>query len=268
MPHTDNAHAGERPCRDPRLRMVLADDHAILRRGVCAILNAEIDLEVVGEASNVADTLVLVRDLQPDVLITNVSFDSGDGIKAIGDLRRECSAMRIVLLTCRNSSQGADLTMEAVVDAFLAKDSPVEELLRAIRCRRAEGRPPAIPKLAAQNRGCSTLSPVEVSASGMTERQREVLIGIALGYSSKSIAGYLGRSARTIEKHRLKIMHKLGLRNAAAVARYAIDHGLLDPTRQPQNGPPGPPVAPRRVRAIPLTAQTKSPSADPCKRHP
>ena len=246
MPRTDNAHAGERPCRDPPLRIVLADDYTILRQGLCAILNAEIDLEVVGEASNVADTLVLVRDLQPDVLITHVSFDSGRGLKAIGDLRRECSAMRIVLLTYHKSSQGADVAMEAAVDAVLARDSRVEELLRAIRCRRAECRLPAIPKLAVQNRGRSTLSPVEVSARGMTERQREVLIGIALGHSSKSIAGYLGRSTRTIEKHRLKIMHRLGLRNAAAVVRYAIDHGLLDPTREPQNWPPGAPVAPRR----------------------
>ena len=246
MPCTDNAHAGERPRRDPRLRMVLADDFTILRQGLCAILNAESDLEVVGEAGNVADTLVLVRVLQPDVLITNVSFESGDGINAIGDLRRECSAMRIVLLTCHNRSQCADLATAAAVDAVLAKDSPVEELLRAIRCRRAECRPPEIPKWAAQNRRRSTLSPAEVSASGMTERQREVLIGIALGYSSKSIAGYLGRSTKTIEKHRLKIMHKLGLRNAAAVTRYAIDHGLLGPARQPQSGPPEPPVAPQR----------------------
>jgi DNA-binding NarL/FixJ family response regulator len=226
--------------------VVLADDYTILRQGLRAILNAEIALEVVGEASNVADALVLVRDLQPDVLITDVSFDSGDGIKAIGDLRRECLAMRIVLLTCHNSSQCPDLAMAAAVDAVLAKDSPVKELLRAIRCRRAECGLPGIPKLAAQNRGRSTLSAAEVSASGMTERQREVLIGIALGYSSKSIAGYLRRSTRTIEKHRHTIMHKLGLRNAAAVARYAIYHGLLDSTRQPQNWPPGPPVAPRR----------------------
>ena len=263
MTRTDNAHAGEPPCRNTRLRIVLADGCTIFRQGLCAILSAEIDVEVVGEASNLADTLVLVRDLRPDVLITNVSFDKCSGIKSIGDLRREYSAMRIVLLTYYSASQGADFAIEMGIDAFLAQDSPAKELLRAIRCRRTECGLPETPKPAVQNQGHSTLSPVEVPVSGMTERQREVLIGVAQGYSTKSIAGYLGRSIRTIEKHRLTIMHKLGLRNAAAVARYAIDHGLLDATRQPQKRPPG---APATVEL--LTALTKSPSADPCRRHP
>ena len=135
---TDNAHAGERPCRNPRLRIALADNCTILRQGLCAILSAEIDFELVGEASNLADTLVLVRDLRPDVLITNVTFDSCNGIKAIGDLRRECSAMRIVLLTDYSGSRGTDFAIEMGVDAFLSKDSSGKELLREIRCRRAE----------------------------------------------------------------------------------------------------------------------------------
>jgi DNA-binding NarL/FixJ family response regulator len=239
MTRADNAHAGEPPCRNKRLRIVLADDCTIFRQGVCAILSAEIDFEVVGEASNLADTLVLVRDLRPDVLITNVSFGKCSGIKEIGDLRREYSAMRIVLLTYYYSaSQGADFAIEGGVDAFLAQDSSAKELLHAIRCRRTECGLPEITKLAVQDQGRSTLSPVEGSVSGLTERQREVLIGVAQGYSTKSIAGFLGRSIRTIEKHRLEIMHKLGLRNAASVARYAIDHGLLDATRQPQKRTP------------------------------
>ena len=236
MPYTDNAHAIEHPCRNPRLCVVLANKHTIVRRGLWLLLHAEIDLKVVGEASDVVDTLAFVRDLQPDVLITDVSLDTGAGIRAIGDFRRECPTMRIVLLTYRDSRQGTGAAIEADVDAYISRDSPVEDLLRAIRCGSTECRQ-VIPELADRSRSGSSLSPVEESINEMTPRQREVLIGVALGYSTKSIAGHLGRSIRTVEKHRLKMMHKLGLRNAAAVARYAIDHGFLDPTRQTQNWP-------------------------------
>ncbi len=238
MPRTHKLPAAELPYRRSRLRVVLADDHTILRRGLRAILETETDLQVIGEASNVEDAVALVRRLQPDVLITDVSFENGSGIQALGALRRECAGMRVVLLTGHDSEESVRTAMNAGVHAYIVKDSPVEDLLRAIRSERCEFDRPAIPEPSLQNRERSAAQPAEAPVVEMTAREREVLIGIALGYSSKWIASYLGRSVKTIEKHRFKMMHKLGLRNAAAVARYAIDHGFLDAAGESRELPP------------------------------
>jgi DNA-binding NarL/FixJ family response regulator len=240
MPRIYKAHASELPCRRSRLRVFLAIDHAILRRGLRAILHSETDLEVIGEASNAGDSVALVRRLQPDVLITDVSFENGGGIEAIGDLRRECAGMRVVLLTGQDSQETARAALKAGVHAYIVNDSPVEDLLRAIRSENSEFERPVIRQPALQNRERPTVQPAEAPVVEMTAREREVLIGIALGYSSKWIAASVGRSVKTIEKHRFKMMHKLGLRNAAAVARYAIDHGFLDTGGESQGLPPEP----------------------------
>jgi two-component system, NarL family, response regulator NreC len=240
MPRIYKAHAAELPYRRSRLRVVLADDHTILRRGLRAILEAETDLEVIGEANNVEDAVALVRRLQPDVLITDVSFENGSGIQSIGDLRREGVGVRVVVLTGHNGHESVRAAMTAGVHAYILKDSPIEDLLRAIRGERSEAERPAIPESALHSRERSAVPRAEAPIAGMTAREREVLIGVALGYSSKWIAGYLGRSVKTIEKHRFKMMHKLGLRNAAAVARYAIDHGLLNAAGESQEVPPEP----------------------------
>ena len=240
MPRTYKEHAGELPYRRSRLRVVLADDQTILRQGLRAILDAETDLEVIGEAGNVEDAAALARSLQPDVLITDVSFENCSRIQAVGDLRRECVGLRVVLLTGQNSQESVRAAMLAGIHAYIMKNSPVEVLLRAIRSESPEFDWPAIPEPALQHGGRSTVPPADARIAEMTAREREVLIGVALGYSSKWIAGYLGRSVKTIEKHRFTMMHKLDLRNAAAVTRYAIDNGLLDAAGESRQLPPQP----------------------------
>ena len=115
--------------------------------------------------------------------------------------------------------------MMAGAHAYIVNDSPIEVLLRAIRAENPDLDLLAIPTASDRR---STEEPGAAPLAQMTAREREVLIGVALGYSSKRIAGNLGRSVKTIEKHRFKMMHKLGLRNTAAVTRYAMDNGLLD----------------------------------------
>jgi DNA-binding NarL/FixJ family response regulator len=231
MPHIQKEQLGEFPQRVSRLRVVLADDHAILRHGLRTILDAETDLEVIGEASNVQDAIALSRCLQPDVVISDVSFANGSGIQAIAQLRRECAGLRVVMLTGQNSQECARTALAAGAHAYIVKDSPVDVLLRAIRSESVEFGFPAL-SLSMRpdaNRRRSTERIAGAHIVEMTERERQVLIGVALGYSSKRIAGHLGRSVKTIEKHRSKMMHKLGLHNAAAVTRYAMDHGFLEP---------------------------------------
>ena len=224
MPRIYKGHAGVLAYRRPRLRVVLADEHTILRRGLRAMLEGEPDLEIIGEASGVPDAIALTRCLQPDVVITDV-FENGRGIPAIGEMRRECVGVRVVMLTGCRDQDWERAAMVAGAHAYVVNDSPIEVLLRAIRAENPDVDLLAIP--AASDRR-STEEPAAAPLAEMTAREREVLIGVALGYSSKRIAGNLGRSVKTIEKHRFKMMHKLGLRNTAAVTRYAMDNGLLD----------------------------------------
>jgi two-component system nitrate/nitrite response regulator NarL len=188
------------------------------------MLEGEPDLEIIGEASGVPDAIALTRCLQPDVVIADV-FENGRGIPAIGEMRRECAGVRVVMLTGCRDQEWERAAMMAGAHAYIVNDSPIEVLLRAIRAENPDLDLLAIP--AASDRR-STEEPAAAPLAEMTAREREVLIGVALGYSSKRIAGNLGRSVKTIEKHRFKMMHKLGLRNTAAVTRYAMDNGLLD----------------------------------------
>jgi two-component system, NarL family, response regulator NreC len=223
MPRLYKEHAGELPHRRSRLRVVLADDHTILRHGLRAILEAEPDLEVIGEASTVQDAVALSRCLQPDVVITDVSFADGSGIAAVGQLHRECVGLHVVMLTGQNSPECERAAIAAGAYAYIVKDSPIEVLLRAIRSEAPEVERPA--PLVSRPRLIER--PAAGQIAKMTERELQVLVGVALGYSSKRIAGNLGRSVKTIEKHRFKMMHRLGLHNAAAVTRFAIDNDLL-----------------------------------------
>jgi DNA-binding NarL/FixJ family response regulator len=233
MPRIYKGHAGALAYRRPRLRVVLADEHTILRRGLRAMLESEPDLEIIGEASRVSDAIALARCLQPDVVITDV-FEKG--ILAIGEMRRECASVRVIMLTGCRDVEWQRAAMMAGAHAYVVNDSPIEVLLRAIRAENPDIDFPAAPGAVEPQR--STEEACGAPLAQMTVREREVLIGVALGYSSKRIAGNLGRSVKTIEKHRFKMMHKLGLRNTAAVTRYAMDHGLLDVDNEAQESLP------------------------------
>src|ERR1700691_4480787 len=213
--------------RGSRLRVVLADDQTILRRGLRALLDAEPDLEVIGEASNIQDAIALTRRLLPDVVITDVAFSNGIEIQAISQLRRECAGARVLLLTGHSCQECMRAAMTAGVHGYILKHSPFEVLLRAIRSEGSEYEHSELPLRAMDKHERSMVPSTKAQIADMTARERQVLIGIALGYSSKRIAGNLGRSVKTIEKHRFKMMHRLGLRNAAAATRYAMDNGLL-----------------------------------------
>jgi two-component system, NarL family, response regulator NreC len=227
MPRKYKESAQGLPYRPPRLRVVLADDQTILRHGLRAILDAEPDLEVIGEASNMQDAIALSRRLLPDVVITDVAFSNGIEVQAISQLRRECAGVRVLLLTGHSCQECMRAAMTAGVHGYILKHSPFEVLLRAIRSEGSEYEHPELPLRATAKQGGLTAQSATAQLAEMTARERQVLIGIALGYSSKRIAGNLGRSVKTIEKHRFKMMHRLGLQNAAAATRYAMDNGLL-----------------------------------------
>src|SRR6202451_2331455 len=223
MPRKYKESARGLPYRRSRLRVVLADDQTILRHGLRVILDAEPDLEVIGEASNMQDAIALSRRLLPDVVITDVAFSNGIEVQAISQLRRECPGARVLLLTGHSCQECMRAAMTAGVHGYILKHSPFEVLLRAIRSEGSEYEHSELPP----TQGRSSAQSAKAQIGEMTARERQVLIGVALGYSNKRIAGNLGRSVKTIEKHRFKMMHRLGLQNAAAATRYAMDNGLL-----------------------------------------
>jgi two-component system, NarL family, response regulator NreC len=224
------------PDRPSLLRVVLADDQTIFRRGLRAILDAEPDLEVIGEASNMQDAVALSRRLLPDVLVTDVAFSNGIEVQALIQLRRECPGVRVLLLTGHSCQECMRAAMAAGVHGYILKHSPFEVLLRAIHSEGSEYEHPELSLGAAGTQGRAAAQSAKARIAEMTTRERQVLIAVAQGYSNKRIAGNLGRSVKTIEKHRFKMMHRLGLPNAAAATRYALDNGLLhadDEAQQP-----------------------------------
>jgi two-component system, NarL family, response regulator NreC len=252
MPRKNKEPARGLPYRPSRLRVVLADDQTILRHGLRAILDAEPDLEVIGEASNMQDTIAISRRLLPDVVITDIAFSNGIEVQAISQLRRECADVRVLLLTAHSCQECMRAAMTAGVHGYILKHSPFEVLLRAIRSEGSEYEHLELPLRATPKPGRSTAQSATAQLAEMTARERQVLIGIALGYSSKRIAGNLGRSVKTIEKHRFKMMHHLGLQNAAAATRFAMDNGLLHADDDAQE--PGPEHGSAKAGASP--AQT------------
>ena len=227
MPRKYKERAGGLPSRRSRLRVILADDQTILRQSLRAILDAELDLEVIGEASNIQDAVALSRRLLPDVVITDISFANGIEIQAVRQLRRECAGVRVLVLTGHSCQECMHAAMTADVHGYILKHSPFEVLLRAIRSEGSEYEHSELPLRATEKARRSLAQSAKAQIADMTARERQVLVGVAMGYSNKRIAGNLRRSVKTIEKHRFKVMHRLGLHNAAAATRYAIDNGLL-----------------------------------------
>lgn len=213
-----------------RIRLVLVDDHLIVRQGLQALLEMEPDLEVVGEAGDSAGALSLVRQMRPDVVVSDIAMPGMSGIAVIGDLRACCPQLRILILTAHGSEEYIRVALNAQADGYVLKDSSREELLHAIRLV-AKGEQYLCQAVAA----CvlsGYLGGVDSSghrrqANDMTDRERQVLACIAKGLANKEIATRLKISVKTVEKHRSNLMRKRSLRNAAEATMYAVKIGLV-----------------------------------------
>ena len=214
-------------------RLVLVEDHAILREGLRALLELERDLQIAGESTNGLDAVELVRQLAPALVITDIALPGRSGIELIGCLRQVQPGVKILVLTAHNSEEYIRAALNAGADGYVLKDASRVELLQAIRTI-----------LSGQTFLCASVTarvvsgylrpksadPTRLSAEHVTGREREVLTQVALGNSNKLIARALGVSVKTVEKHRANLMRKLTLHNTAAVTRFAIRHGMVAAT--------------------------------------
>jgi DNA-binding NarL/FixJ family response regulator len=212
-----------------QLQFILIDDHAILRDGLRALLDTERGFQVIAEAGTLAEGIALSRRLQPDVVITDISFPEGDGVEAIGTLRRECAGAKIIVLTVHNTQEFLFAANMAGAHAFVPKDAAYEVLLSTIRSTISGHEQTAQSLPSAGLRRASTVRQHGSPIPELTLREVQVLVGVAQGCTSKQIAVKLGRSVKTIVKHRSNMMRKLDLHDASAVTRFAIANGLISP---------------------------------------
>lgn len=204
-----------------RVRVLIADDHALVRSGLRALIEAQPDLEVVGEAEDGVVALARCQKLAPDVVVMDLTMPGRGGIGATEDIRRECPNTKVVVLTMHDDETYVRLARLAGAAGFVLKKALATELIRAIRAAQA-GRTHFPP---------TELAPVSRAASPaldlITDREREVLTLIALGHTNAAIASKLHISEKTVETHRAHIVEKLGLRTRADLVHFALEHGLL-----------------------------------------
>ncbi len=204
------------------IRIVIADDHAIVRRGLRMLLDSEADLEVVAEAGNADTARRYVHGHHPDVLVLDINMPGGSSLDTVPAIRTESPKTQIVVLTMQDEAAYARQAMRAGVLGYVLKEAADEELVEAVR-RAAAGQSYLNPRLGAR----VAAEPPPGPPDGLSKREVEVLRMIALGHTNAEIAGELYVSVRTVEAHRAHIQQKLLLASRSELVRYALDRGLV-----------------------------------------
>jgi two-component system, NarL family, response regulator NreC len=219
---TSTARTGE-PSGASTIRVVIADDHAVVRRGLRQVLDAETGIEVVAEAATLADARRYVRGHHPDVLVLDLNLPEGLTLGAIPEIRTELPDTQIVVLTMQNEPAYARQALSTGALGYVLKEAAESELVEAVR-RAAAGDTYLNPRLGAK----VAAEPAQGHPDGLSEREVEVLRMIALGHTNAEIADQLYLSVRTVETHRAHIQQKLRLGSRAELVRYALDHHVIE----------------------------------------
>jgi len=208
------------------IRILIADDHAIVREGLRALIGTKPDMELVGEAADGVEAVLKARSLQPDVILLDLVMPRKDGIEAIGEIKRENPKARILVLTSFAEDEKVFPAIQSGALGYLLKDSSPQELLQAIRevYRGESSLHPAIARKLI--RELNRPSDLPATEEPLTEREVEVLILVARGLSNQEIAERLVVSERTVRTHVSNILGKLHLANRTQAALYAVREGL------------------------------------------
>lgn len=213
-----------------RHRVVIAEDHTILREGLRALLSLSPDLEIVGEAEDGRDAIQCAEKVKPNLVLMDLSMPRMNGMDAIREIKRLCPGTKILALTVHKAEEYVLASLQAGADAYVLKDATHAELMVAVKSVLAGKRylSPGISEKVIEGylegrKGSKLRSPWDI----LTQREREVLKLIAEGYKNKEIADYLCLSVKTVETHRANLMRKLDLHDVSALTTFAIEKGLI-----------------------------------------
>ncbi len=210
------------------IRIIIADDHQILRQGLKTLLEKEPDMEVVAEAEDGRKTVILVQELTPDVVIMDVNMPDLNGIEATRQILSDYPEMKVIALSIHADRRFVINMLKAGAHGYLLKDCAFEELAQAIRLVMANKTylSPGVAEIVVKDYVFRIPGPAQTAFSLLTAREREVLKLVAEGNSNKQIAGIMQIGVKTVEGHRQKIMQKLETRSVAELTKYAIREGL------------------------------------------
>ena len=217
------------------VRVVLADDHPIVRDGLRRLVNTQADMRVVGEAENGEAACQTVRLLSPDVLVMDLSMPVLSGSEATVRVLRECPDVRVLVLTVHEERHYLTQLLRAGASGYVLKRAAPAELVRAIRTVAGGGTyiDPALAGTVVEGYLDAESTAERDADEALSDREREVLVKIARGYSNKEIAGELGLSVKTVETYKARVAEKLGLRTRVEIVRFASRRGWLDDSAKP-----------------------------------
>lgn len=213
-----------------RKRILIIEDHTLLRAGLRALLTQGDEFEVAGEFDNGRDAVRAIGTLEPDLVLMDLSMPGMNGIEAITEIKRRDPAARILVLTIHRGEEYIQESLRAGANGYVLKDASQDELRVAIRSV-LSGKTYLSPDVSASVVNGYLNKDTERANtpwSALTHREREVLKLVAEGHSNRSIAQFLSLSVKTVEKHRSNVMRKLDLHNAAMLTAYAIEKGLVE----------------------------------------
>jgi two-component system response regulator NreC len=225
----------ERPASSPdrgplgRIRVLLVDDHTMVRSGFRLLLETARDIEILGEAADGAEAVALAGELKPDVVLMDVGMPQSDGIQATRAIKEACPGARVLILTMHADDVYIRQSLKAGACGYILKNTKNLDLAQAIRSV-ARGGAVFSPDVAALLREAYLTAgerPVEDNLALLTDRERDVLRAIAEGLTNRDIARKFDLSVNTVDSHRKHLMEKLGLHNTADIVRFAVRKGLV-----------------------------------------
>ena len=213
------------------IKVLLADDHTIVRKGLCSLLEGEADIEVIGEAENGREAIKLAEKLHPDIVVMDISMPGLNGLEATRQLKKHLPEIKILILTMHANEEYVFQTLQAGAEGYLVKKAAPSELVLAIREVNQDNffLSPTISRTVIDEyiRRANEINGEDDALKNLTARETEVLQLIAEGRKNREIAELLFISIKTVETHRAHIMDKLDIHSTAELTQYAISKGII-----------------------------------------
>lgn len=214
------------------IKIVLVDDHQLIRMGISALLNSEDGIKVVGEATSAKEVVKTISDKKPDLVLMDISLDDGDGISLTKEIFKKFKGIKVIMLSMHVKEDFIQRSLKAGADGYVLKDSPKDELVKAIKSVAGGGKYFAAEvsqlMVASYVTKAGDFTEKKKKSSGLTNREIEIIRLLSDGLSNQKIADELDISHRTVDTHRTNIMQKVKVKNVAELVKYAIKNKFIE----------------------------------------